>query len=73
MSKYFIHDNHVREYTNMGHKGLSPLALVRKLNKLEKENAELREALRKLKKIGLDKPLPYFGVLKKIINEALGE
>ena len=51
MNKYFIYDNHVREYTKTGHKGLSPLAIVRKLNKLEKENAELKEAARRMSEV----------------------
>ena len=45
MSEYFIHEGNVREYTKTGHKWLSPLAIVRKLNKLEKENAELKVKL----------------------------
>lgn len=48
MSKYFIHEGNVREYTKTGHKWLSPLAIVRKLNKLEKENAELRKEVTEL-------------------------
>ena len=45
MSKYFIHEGNVREYTKTGHKWLLPLAIVRKLNKLEKENAELKTTI----------------------------
>lgn len=45
MSKYFIHEGNVREYTKTGHKWLSPLAIVTKLNKLEKENVELKTTI----------------------------